>query len=257
MSSLADIRTPLDPDQFYHIYNRGNGGRLIFYAEKNYSYFLEKIREYMSDYWDVYAYCLLPNHFHLMVKIKQEDVLIKMGGIEFKKISAGFLNKYGLTDMAEKSPDLLNFQNLVNLDQQSYRDYFFKGDAVVFRRELIQWMVSEKFRRFLLSYAKSINRQEDLSGSLFQKLFRRKQVLEFKYLYNLILYIHRNPIHHERALDMMGWFWSSYPSYLSVKKTALKRETVLGWFDGLDNFIKVHESKTEDWYNGRNYIIED
>ena len=130
MSSLSDTRTPLNPDQFYHIYNRGNGGQLIFYQEKNYYYFLEKIKKYMLEYWDTYSFCLIPNHFHLLVKIKSEEELINAGVNDFKKISANFLNKYVLTEDAEGSPDLLNFQNLVNLNQENYHDYFLKGNPV-------------------------------------------------------------------------------------------------------------------------------
>ena len=39
----------------------------IFVADKNYHYFLKQWNKYLQPYADVLAYCLMPNHFHLMV----------------------------------------------------------------------------------------------------------------------------------------------------------------------------------------------
>ena len=63
------------PDTFYHIYNRGINGQNIFFEERNYPYFLKKMGQYVSPYMDVYAYCLLGNHFHLLVRTKNETDL--------------------------------------------------------------------------------------------------------------------------------------------------------------------------------------
>ena len=57
--------------QFYHIYNRGNNKENIFFNENNYNYFLKKYDFYFLDYLDIYCYCLLPNHFHLLVRVKE------------------------------------------------------------------------------------------------------------------------------------------------------------------------------------------
>ena len=61
----------MEPGNFYHIYNRGNNKENIFFEEKNYYYFLKKFDEYLSAFSDVYAYCLMPNHFHFLIKIKE------------------------------------------------------------------------------------------------------------------------------------------------------------------------------------------
>ncbi|MBA4318341.1 MAG: transposase [Flavobacterium sp.] len=61
--------------QYYHIYNRGNNKENIFIEEKNYNYFLEKMKKYLLPIADVYAYCLLKNHFHIVLKIKEEEEL--------------------------------------------------------------------------------------------------------------------------------------------------------------------------------------
>ncbi|MEJ5994622.1 transposase [Pedobacter sp. Du54] len=66
------ITTPLEAGCFYHIYNRGNNSELIFREPANYHYFLKLMQKYISPSVDIYAYCLLNNHFHLLVKIRQE-----------------------------------------------------------------------------------------------------------------------------------------------------------------------------------------
>jgi putative transposase len=61
---------PLEEGKFYHIYNRGINGEDLFREERNYYYFLEQYAKYVAPVVDTYAYCLLRNHFHLLVKIK-------------------------------------------------------------------------------------------------------------------------------------------------------------------------------------------
>jgi len=78
-----DIRiTPIEADYFYHIYNRGINGEVIFKTERNYQFFLNKLKENLLDVCDIYAYCLMPNHFHLLVKIKDDKDLDE---IKFRK----------------------------------------------------------------------------------------------------------------------------------------------------------------------------
>ena len=59
------------PGNFYHIYNRGNNRERLFYREANYQYFMSRLDEYMASVIDLYSYCLMPNHFHLLIKVKK------------------------------------------------------------------------------------------------------------------------------------------------------------------------------------------
>jgi len=54
----------------YHIYNKGVDGRQLFCKERNYVYFLRLYARHVSEIAMTYAYCLLPNHFHLLVGIR-------------------------------------------------------------------------------------------------------------------------------------------------------------------------------------------
>jgi putative transposase len=61
---------PLQYGKYYHIFNRGNNQENIFIEERNYRYFLRLYAKHIMPAADTYAYCLLRNHFHFLVRIK-------------------------------------------------------------------------------------------------------------------------------------------------------------------------------------------
>jgi len=62
-------------DQYYHVYNRGNNFQPIFFGCENYVYFLRQLRKYLTpDQVEIVAYCLMPNHYHLLVYLKTDDL---------------------------------------------------------------------------------------------------------------------------------------------------------------------------------------
>jgi REP element-mobilizing transposase RayT len=64
--------SPLIQGEFYHI-NRGNNRDLLFFEERNYHYFLSLYAKHVAPVVDTYAYCLLPNHFHFLVRVKTPE----------------------------------------------------------------------------------------------------------------------------------------------------------------------------------------
>ena len=64
---------PLQQGQYYHIYNRGINGEPLFREERNYHHFLELWAKYIEPVAETYAYCLLNNHFHFLVRIKETE----------------------------------------------------------------------------------------------------------------------------------------------------------------------------------------
>lgn len=69
---------PLVPGNFYHIYNRGNNRENLFHQERNYAYFKQLWWKHISPIADTWAYCLLRNHFHILVYIKNEADLASL-----------------------------------------------------------------------------------------------------------------------------------------------------------------------------------
>jgi hypothetical protein len=81
----------------------------------------------------------------------------------------------------------------------------------------------------------------DRTGGLFQRPFKRKRIETQEYLKHAIYYIHRNPMHHRLAVNPDEYTFSSYHAMINNHPTFLKRELVLDWFDGADNFVDFHK----------------
>jgi hypothetical protein len=75
---------PLTYGNFYHIYNRGNNHENLFLQERNYAYFLELWWKHITPIAETWAYCLLKNHFHAAVHIKNKEDLrgLKIESVE-------------------------------------------------------------------------------------------------------------------------------------------------------------------------------
>ena len=63
-------------DTFYHVYNRGINSEIIFKQGRNYNYFLSQYAKYIEPIADTFAYCLMSNHFHLLVQTKTEEEIL-------------------------------------------------------------------------------------------------------------------------------------------------------------------------------------
>ena len=79
--------TDLIPGHYYHLYNRGNDRQPIFFERDNYLFFLHRVRQYLIPTVDVIAYCLMPNHYHLLALLNEPDLSHRMQllGISYTK----------------------------------------------------------------------------------------------------------------------------------------------------------------------------
>ena len=65
-------KVKLIPGYYYHIYNCAVDGCRLINEERNYEFFLSKIKKYLIPKSDILVYCLMPNHYHILVKIQEE-----------------------------------------------------------------------------------------------------------------------------------------------------------------------------------------
>lgn len=72
-----EAKVPLLHGNYYHIYNRGNNGIDVFLENENYYHFLRLYAKYIEPIADTYAWCLLKNHFHILVRIKDKSEIIE------------------------------------------------------------------------------------------------------------------------------------------------------------------------------------
>ena len=70
---MIESNIPMQPGHIYHVWSHANGDENIFRVEENYHYFQDKYFLHLTPVLETFAYCLLPNHFHLMVRVKTEN----------------------------------------------------------------------------------------------------------------------------------------------------------------------------------------
>ena len=78
--------TPFLPNTYYHFYNHGNNRQRVFFEPPNYLFFLQRLRKYVVPSVDILAYCLMPTHYHILVRVKQTLEVSKTSDVS-KQIS--------------------------------------------------------------------------------------------------------------------------------------------------------------------------
>jgi putative transposase len=195
----------LSPESTYHVYNRANGSEKLFRSSDNYYYFLNQYFTFISPIADTFCYCLMPNHFHFLIRIKK-------------------ITELPIEDLLG-SKNLTGFQNLSGLAKE----------------ELISIRLSRQFGNFFNSYSKAINKQLNRKGSLFMRPYKRILVKDEKYLKKLVHYIHHNPVKDNLCPKPEDWTFSSYLSIIQNKNIFFNASEVISWFDDLENFKAFHK----------------
>ncbi|MDT0650057.1 hypothetical protein [Autumnicola edwardsiae] len=168
----------LEKDYYYHIYNRGINADIIFASDANKIYFLKLYKKYLAEKVSTFAYCLLSNHFHVLIRVEKEP------------------------------------------------------------KEVIQ-----AFSNLFNAYAKAFNKQQERTGSLFEKHFKRIRLHNEEYLKKLVIYIHLNPQLH-LSENFERFRFSSYQTIISKKETSLNKKKVIALFDDLQNFEYTHRHRS-------------
>ena len=111
---------------YYHVYNRGNNRQLIFFERDNYVYFLRKLRTHLIHRGvDIIAYCLMPNHYHLLVHLKTEHFSNLMQAFtlsytkainqRYKRVGSLFQGRFQAIHV-DKEEYLLNLTRYIHLN---------------------------------------------------------------------------------------------------------------------------------------------
>ena len=217
---------PLHPDISYHIFNHANGFENIFRIEENFFYFLEKYRLYISPIAETYAYCLMPNHFHLVVRIRKRETIEALIRIN-------------------NDPSIrYNFSKVSNFDKgMSNISNFGK---VISDIEIEKYL-SKQFANLFSCYTQSFNKVYHRMGSLFIKNFKREPIYDKTHFLNVIVYTHRNPIHHGFCKKYADWEYSSYNEIADGVCGFTEISKLLTMTGGLESFKEIHRHSLEDF----------
>ena len=174
---------------------------------------------------------MLRNHFHLAVRIKSEEEILKT-----LRVSSSNQNRVKQNNSANQDTNRSRKPLGSNLPE----DY-----------------ASQKFSNFFNAYAKSINTAYSRTGSLFEHSFGRVPITDDRQFWTVIAYIHQNPQKHKFVQDFRDWKYSSYGVILSTKHTIVKRDKVMKWFGNKDDYLSLHNDWVADaqskWFAGDDY----
>jgi putative transposase len=72
------------PGAFYHVICRGNHRQVIFRADPDRKYYLQRLENYRQRYgFTLYAYVLMSNHVHLLIETGEVPLSKIMQGLQF------------------------------------------------------------------------------------------------------------------------------------------------------------------------------
>lgn len=197
----------LQPNCSYHIFNHANGFENIFTVDDNYRFYLDKYQQYILPIAETYAYCLLPNHFHLVVRIRRKEVI--------EEVYRNFKST--------------NFSKFPNLEKVEVTD------------NMIEYYISKQFANLFSCYTQSFNKVNKRRGSLFLKNFRREPIENKAYFLNAVIYTHRNPVHHAFCDRYTDWSYTSFCEIKERNSQMIEVEKLLRMFGGRESFIDLHE----------------
>ncbi len=187
----------------YHIYNQGNNKQKIFFDRENYLFFLRKINTYILPYADILAWCLMPNHFHLMVRLKHIEVSVSAIPKPSLRAKASVLLE------PEK---IRTFNNSIGLLLRSYTNAINKQQkrtGALFRRK---------------TKAECINCIDGITPSFVVKEGIAKINIanpEKQYPQVCFNYIHQNPVKAKLVKSSIDWEFSSAIDYTSLRNGKL------------------------------------
>ncbi len=162
----------LEQGNVYHVYNQGNNRGLIFFRRENYHYFLNKIAVHIVPYADVLAWCLMPNHFHLMIAVQ--------------KMNESYQLNNSIAVM------LRSYTRAINIQEKRTGALFREGTKAEFL---------DSIERGKLRQSKRVTWSHPLTGDA---------VPEEEYLQTCFNYIMNNPVKAGLVKRISDWEFSSF-----------------------------------------------
>jgi putative transposase len=171
--------TSFEAGGIYHLYNRGANRSPIFLDRDNYLFFLRRVRKHLvAELLDVLAYCLMPNHYHLLVRLRRDGLTSAMHALATSYAKA-FNKRHGRSGHVFEGPlqaiaveddgYLLHLSRYIHLNPSkaglvarpedwefsSYPKYVGVRDGTLPRTDFVLAQIGSpsEYRRFIEEYA--------------------------------------------------------------------------------------------------------
>lgn len=185
----------------YHIYNQGNNRQKIFFNRDNYLFFLKKVKTHITPYSDILAWCLMPNHFHLMVLVNRLAMEMRTEGFALSEA-------LGCQRTLNHSIGIMlrSYTNAINKQQNRTGSMFRKKTK-----------------------AECLNCPNGITPSFYNTEFITEIQVdhpELQYPQVCFSYIHQNPVMAGLVKTETAWEFSSAQDYAGMRKGSLVNKTV-------------------------------
>ncbi len=152
---------------YYHIYNRGAHKEKIFFENTNYLHLISLFKKYSAQYnVIVAAYCLMPNHYHLILRQKDNGKIGDFLRTTFNAYTQAINKRYDhsgtLFQGQCKAKHLNNDEQCLQVIRYIHRNPV----AVLLVSSLRQWQFSNYLEWIGLRHGSLID--SDLRDSLFK-----------------------------------------------------------------------------------------
>lgn len=201
----------LAPGEHYHVFNRGTGQMPIFIDHSDYQFFLNRLKENLfpstwapsageryerkllpEGSFTLVAYCLMPNHFHFLIRQNTElsisALMVKVcGGYskyfnkKYNRVGSVFQDQFKaahihsntsimwVSSYIHQNPKVANLvSNLSDYAYSSYREYLAKGASGLCDKSIIeeQFKDSAHYHQFVETSYDSIRHKKELASLL-------------------------------------------------------------------------------------------
>ena len=194
----------------YHIHNQGNNKQKIFFNRENYIYFLQKIRTYILPYADILSWCLMPNHFHLMVLVNETKLIVNSDGTLQPTVGVALSH-------ADSNIRYRTINDSIGIMLRSYTQAINKQNNRTGK------LIREKTK------VECINRPTEITPSFITKNSITKINIknpEQQYPQICFDYIHQNPVKASLVKTDVDWEFSSAVDYYGNRKGKLVNKDV-------------------------------
>ncbi len=177
----------------FHIYNKTMQTLKLFYKDNDYLWFLQRFGNVLNNYpATIFAYCLMPNHFHFLIRQDSEKPLYSL------------------------------------------------------------------FNHSLSPYVRHLNYKLKRKGPIFQEKLQHIKIFNEKYLIQLALYIHNNPVKAGLVSNPIEWKYSNYRNFIMKQPDKLTSPETLEIFseylDEYEQMIQEYSKWVDDKKENKIFI---
>lgn len=180
----------------YHIYNQGNNRQQVFFNDENYLFFLRKMRGLILPHTEFLASCLMPNHFHWLI-------LVKESGCEWVE----FRNN---PDKPGNAAPRQRLNHQINTMLRSYTRAINNQEqrsGSLFRQH------TQAKDGWIDEFVEVAKRKNSMAGFRFG--------VDNDYALQCFHYIHENPVAAGLRKNAVEWLYSSAPDYAGLRNGTL------------------------------------